>query len=374
MNPMMKGPQKRSAASDLHRVDGRQPIGPAGADSAGGSNGSGKTHMKGVTIRRVVLLVFMVAVLVAAWQWWQSRQPQLPAGIVSGNGRIEADEVDITTKYAGRVKEILVHEGDLVKADQVLARMDTAELQAALEHAKAELAKAEAEVREAQATIVQRDSELALAKQELARALPLVREGSLSQRTVDQRQSQRDTAEAALKAAQAHLVTHNHAVHAARAEVQRLQTQIDDNSLRAPVMGRVLYRLARPGEVLAAGGKTLTLVDLSEVYMEIFLPSQQAVRLSSGAPARIVLDGVNVVIPATVSFVSPEAQFTPKQVETRSEREKLMFRVKVMVPQELVIKHIEKVKTGVRGVAYVRLDDAVSWPAALESRLPGDQQ
>jgi HlyD family secretion protein len=86
-----------------------------------------------------------------------------------------------------------------------------------------------------------------------------------------------------------------------------------------------------------------------------------------------VLDGVNVVIPATVSFVSPEAQFTPKQVETRSEREKLMFRVKVMVPQELVIKHIEKVKTGVRGVAYVRLDDAVSWPVALESRLPGDQ-
>jgi HlyD family secretion protein len=156
--------------------------------------------------------------------------------------------------------------------------------------------------------------------------------------------------------------------------VQRLQTQIDDNSLRAPVMGRVLYRLARPGEVLAAGGKALTLVDLSEVYMEIFLPSQQAVRLSSGAPARIVLDGVNVVIPATVGFVSPEAQFTPKQVETRSEREKLMFRVKVMVPQELVIKHIEKVKTGVRGVAYVRLDDAVSWPAALESRLPGDQQ
>ena len=271
-------------------------------------------------------------------------------------------------------KEILVHEGDLVKADQVLASMDTAELQAALEQAKAELAKAEAEVREAQATIVQRDSELALAKQELARALPLVREGSLSQRTVDQRQSQRDTAEAALKAAQAHLVTHNHAVHAARAEVQRLQTQIDDNSLRAPVMGRILYRLARPGEVLAAGGKALTLVDLSEVYMEISCRPSKPSGSPVVPPARIVLDGVNLVIPATVSFVSPEAQFTPKQVETRSEREKLMFRVKVMVPRELVIKHIEKVKTGVRGVAYVRLDDTVSWPAALESRLPGDPQ
>jgi HlyD family secretion protein len=374
MNPMMQGPQERPAASDLHRVDGRQPIGPAGEDSVRGSNGSGKTQKKGATVRRVVLGVCMVGVLVAAWLWWQGRQPQLPAGIVSGNGRIEADEVDIATKYAGRVKEILVQEGDLVQAGQVLASMDTVELQAALEKARAELAKAEAEVREAQATIVQRESELALAKQELARALPLVREGSLSQRTADQRQSQRDTAAAALNAAQAHLVTQTYAVEAARAEVQRLRTQIDDNSLRAPVMGRILYRLARPGEVLAAGGKALTLVDLSEVYMEIFLPSQQAVRLSSGAPARIVLDGVNVVIPATVSFVSPEAQFTPKQVETRSEREKLMFRVKVMVPQELVIKHIEKVKTGVRGVAYVRLDDAVSWPAALESRLPGDHQ
>jgi HlyD family secretion protein len=330
--------------------------------------------MKGVTIRRVVLGVCMVVALVAAWQWWRSRQPQLPAGIVSGNGRIEADEVDIATKYAGRVQEILVQEGDLVKAGQVLARMDTAELQAALEKAKAEVAKAEAEAHEAQATIVQRDSELALAKQELARALPLVREGSLSQRTADQRQSQRDTAEAALKAAQAHLVTQKHAVHAASAEMQRIQTQIDDCCLRTPVTGRVLYRLARPGEVLAAGGKALTLVDLSEVYMEIFLPSQQAIRLSGGAQARIVLDGLNLVIPATVSFVSPEAQFTPKQVETRSEREKLMFRVKVRVPQELVIMHIEKVKTGVRGVAYVRLDDTVSWPAALESRLPGDPQ
>jgi HlyD family secretion protein len=360
MSPSIRGPQESPAASALHRADGHQP--------------KGKVPKKGVTIRRVVLGVFMVAVLVAAWQWWQSRQPQLPAGIVSGNGRIEADEVDIATKYAGRVQEILVHEGDLVKAGQVLARMDTAELQAALEHAKAELAKAEAEVREAQATIVQRDSELALAKQELTRALPLVREGSLSQRTADQRRNQRDTAEAALKAAQAHLVTHNHAVHAARAEVQRLQTQIDDNSLRAPVMGRVLYRLARPGEVLAAGGKALTLVDLSEVYMEIFLPSQHAVRLSSGAAARIVLDGTDFAIPATVSFVSPEAQFTPKQVETRSEREKLMFRIKVMVPHELVIRHIEKVKTGVRGIAYVRLDDTVLWPAPLEKRFPGDPQ
>jgi HlyD family secretion protein len=137
-------------------------------------------------------------------------------------------------------------------------------------------------------------------------------------------------------------------------------------------MGRVLYRLARPGEVLAAGGTALTLVDLSNVYMEVFLPSRQAARLPIGAEGRIVPDGADFAIPATVSFVSPEAQFTPKQVETRSERDKLMFRVKVQIPPERVIRHIELVKTGIRGVAYVRLDDSIAWPAALERRFAGD--
>jgi HlyD family secretion protein len=371
MNPMMQGPQERATESDPHPVDGRQSSGPAGADTTGGSNASGKTHRKGVTIRRVVLGVCLVAVLIAAWQWWQGRQPQLPAGIVFGNGRIEANEVAIATQYTGRVQEILVTEGDLVQAGQVLANMDTAELQAAHAQARAELAKAEAEVREAQAEIAQRDSELALAEQELARALPLVRKGSLSQRTADQRQSQRDTAAAALKAAQAHLVTQTYAIEAARAETQRLQIQIDDNRLVAPVIGRVLYRLAHPGEVLAAGSRALTLVDLSEVYMEIFLPSLEAARLRIGAEARIVLDGTDFAIPAAVSFVSPQAQFTPRQVETRSERDKLMFRVRARIPPERVIRHIERVKTGVRGVAYVRLDDSIAWPAALERRFGG---
>lgn len=368
---MMKGPKERPAASHPHRMDGHQPSERTGADTARGSNGSGKSRMTGRTIWRVVLGVVVVGGLVAVWQWWQSRQPQLPAGIVSGNGRIEADEVDIATKYVARVKELLVNEGDLVQAGQLLAQMDTAELQASLAQAKAELARAEAEIREQKAVIVQRQSELALAKQELARNLPLARQGAVSRSVVDQRQSERDTAAAALDAAQARLVTQTHAVAAARAEVQRLQTQIDDYSLRAPVMGRILYRLARPGEVLAAGGKVLTLVDLSEVYMEIFLPSEQAAWLPIGAEARIVPVGVDFAIPATVSFVSPEAQFTPKQVETRSERERLMFRVKVQIPPERVIRHIELVKTGVRGVAYVRFDDSIAWPAALERRFAG---
>ncbi|GJL68842.1 MAG: glycoside hydrolase family 43 [Nitrospirales bacterium] len=338
--------------------------------------GSGEEARERKMIGRVVFGAILVAGLATGWYWWQSQTPRIADGIVFGNGRIETEEVDIAPKYTGRVQAIFVHEGDMVQPDQVLAKMDTAELDAEIDQAKAQLAQAEAAVVQAEAEIIQRKSELKLAEQELARALPLVRRGSLSKRTLDQRQSQRDTAVAAMNAAKAKLHTQRRAVDAAEAGVRHFQTQIDDTFLRTPVMGRVLYRLAQEGEILAAGGKVLTVLDLSEVHMEIFLPSRDAARLSVGAEARIVFDArtSEYAVPAAVSFVAPEAQFTPKQVETLSEREKLMFRVKVKIPHELVMRHIEKVKTGVRGVAYVRLDASVAWPEFLEKRYPGDPQ
>ena len=91
--------------------------------------------------------------------------------------------------------------------------------------------------------------------------------------------------------------------------------------------------------------------------MEIFLPSEQAAGVKIGAEARITVDyEPNRAVAGYVSFVSPEAQFTPKEVETRSEREKLMFRVKIQVPRELATQYIERIKTGVRGVGYVKVE------------------
>ena len=114
----------------------------------------------------------------------------------------------------------------------------------------------------------------------------------------------------------------------------------------------------------------MTLVNLQDVYMEIYLPSEQAASLKSGAEARITVDfAPGRAAPAYVSFVSPEAQFTPKQVETKSERDKLMFRVKIQVPQELISSHIDRVKTGIRGVGYVKLKDSAVWPSWLQNRL-----
>jgi HlyD family secretion protein len=159
-------------------------------------------------------------------------------------------------------------------------------------------------------------------------------------------------------------------VEVALANVATIQTRINDATLTSPVVGRVLYRLAEPGEVLGAGGKVLTLVNLDDVYMEIYLPSEQAARATIGAESRITVDYIpGRAAPGAVSFVSPEAQFTPKQVETRSERDKLMFRVKIQLPKAAVEKFADHIKTGVRGVGYVKLDPSTAWPDWLQTLI-----
>ncbi|HDW3814480.1 TPA: HlyD family efflux transporter periplasmic adaptor subunit, partial [Klebsiella pneumoniae] len=141
--------------------------------------------------------------------------------------------------------------------------------------------------------------------------------------------------------------------------------------LKAPRDGRIQYRVAEPGEVLAAGGRVLNMVDLADVYMTFFLPTEQAGLLALGSEARLVLDAApDLVIPANISFVASVAQFTPKTVETSDERLKLMFRVKARIPPELLAQHLEYVKTGLPGMAYVRLDKQQPWPEALAVRLP----
>ncbi|MCE5187164.1 MAG: HlyD family efflux transporter periplasmic adaptor subunit [Planctomycetaceae bacterium] len=331
---------------------------------------SGKTG-SGKILRRVVIAAVIVLIAAfAGYKYWKARQSALPDGIASGNGRIEAKLVDVAAKEPLRVKEILVDEGDLVEPGQVVARLDTITLQAELAEAKANVAAAQERVAIAKAAIVRCESEIELAKIELERAGKLVQERAGSQREYDVRQTSMKTTTASLEEDKARLQTALQEVEVARANVATIETRIQDATLVSPVRGRVLYRLAEVGEVLGPGGKALTLVNLSDIYMEIFLPSRQASRIKIGADSRIVLDhSLGLAAPGYVTFVSPEAQFTPKQVETKSERDKLMFRVKIRVPEELVASYIEYIKTGVRGVGYVKVDDSAAWPDRLQHLL-----
>ncbi len=318
-----------------------------------------------------ILIILVLAAAGGGYYWWQQHQNGLPDDIASGNGRIEAEEVHVAAKTAGRVAEVLVNEGDMVDAGQVIARMDTAELEASLAKAEADIAQTKEAVAEARAAIVQRQSELKYAEQELDRATTLFQKGHVSKQSSDQKETARDTAKAVLDAAQARLVSSQRAVESAQAEARRIKTQLDDSTLIAPRRGRIQYRLAEPGEVLASGGNVVTILDLTDVYMTIFLPTAQVGRVFIGSEARIILDAApELVIPAKVSFVAANAQFTPREVETRSEREKLMFRVKVKIDPKLLLAHMEKVKTGLPGEAYVLLGSNATWPDRFAVKLP----
>ena len=294
----------------------------------------------------------------------------LPEGIASGNGRIEGKLVDISAREPLRVKEILVEEGALVKPGQVLVKMDTVTLDSQLAEANAAVQASEEKLAVARANITKQKSEIDLAGVEADRSKRLVEQGAGSQRELDVRKTKVETSKATLGEADAMLATAKEQVEVARKNAATVQTRIDDATLRSPVTGRVLYRLAEPGEVLAAGGKALTVVNLDDIYMEIFLPSEQAAAVKVGAEGRVTVDYDPRAIAGQVSFVSPEAQFTPKQVETKSEREKLMFRVKIQLPREIIGQYIERIKTGVRGVGYVKVKDSAVWPARLQNLLP----
>jgi HlyD family secretion protein len=312
----------------------------------------------------------VVAAVVAfiGLRYWNSAKSKLPDGIVSGNGRLEGKLVDIAAKEPLRVKEVLVDEGAIVKPGQVLVRLDTVTLDADLAEANASVAAAQESLAVTTASITKQQSEIDLAVVEVDRSQKLAVEGAGSQRELDVRKTKLGTTKATLGEARAMLNTAKQRVEVARAKAASIQTRIDDATLKSPVTGRVLYRLAEAGEVLAPGGKALTLVNLEDIYMEIFLPSEEAASVKIGAEGRITVDYDPLrSVAGRVSFVSPEAQFTPKQVETRSERDKLMFRVKIQLPQELASQYVDRIKTGIRGVGYVKIKESAVWPARLQN-------
>ena len=318
---------------------------------------------------RIVLAVIAIALAAGGggYYWWKQAQDLLPPGIVSSNGRIEADQIDIDTKFAGRLAERLVDEGDMVHAGQVVARMDTKDLEASLKQAKAQELQAQRAIDEARAMQEQQQTQVALAQQQLDRTSYLFQRGNATQELLDQRRQQLNGATAALHAATARILQAEHALTAAQHQIELLTVNIADNSLVAPRDGRIQYRVANVGEVLAAGGTVLTMIDISSVYMDIYLPTLEAGRAKIGTDARIVLDAYpNTAIPAKVSFVATRSQFTPRTVETQTERERLMFRIRVRVDPALLRAHAEAVRTGLPGVAYLRLDPNVEWPARLQ--------
>ncbi|MBI4998694.1 MAG: HlyD family efflux transporter periplasmic adaptor subunit [Rhodocyclales bacterium] len=349
--------------------------------------------------KMLALIAIIAAVGVIAYLGWTRIEPSGPGeGFISGNGRIEATEIDVATKLSGRLEQLLVREGDFVTVGQPLARMQLDTLHAQHDEAEANrqqaehgvtAAEAQAALREsdyaaAQALIAQRAAELDATQRRLARSQTLSKEGAASMQELDDDhakvlsaeaalnaiRAQAAAAQAAMRAAQAQIVGAQSSVKAATATQARVEADIRDSELTAPRDGRIQFCVAQTGEVLGAGGRVLNLLDLSNVYMTFFVPETAAGRIALGSEVRIVLDSSpETYIPANVSFVASQAQFTPKTVETASERAKLMFRVRAQIAPELLRRNLEQVKTGVPGVAWIKLDPNAAWPAALSAKV-----
>jgi len=356
--------------------------------------------MSDMTFRWKTTLTVLALLGLAAFafsRWSAQQNAAADARFISGNGRIEATEIAVATRLAGRLQAVLVGEGDFVKAGQVLARLQVDSLLAQRDEARARVlqarqavgaadmmvAQAQSGFQAAQALVVQRETDWAAARRRLPRFEQLAHDGFYSDQLLEDERAKLRNLDAALLAARAQASAAQSAIAAARtqvpaaqasvaaaeAAVTRLEVELGDSELKAPRDGRVQFVVAHPGEVVAGGARVVSLLDVSDVYMGFFLPETVAGRVALGSEARIVLDAApQFVIPAQVSFVAAQAQFTPKTVETASERQKLMFRVRAQIPRELLLRHQEQVKTGLPGVAWLRLDAAVPWPDKLALR------
>ena len=299
------------------------------------------------------------------------RGQTLPAGIVKTNGRIEATQVDVSSKYAGRLETVLVEEGSNVAQGQVIAKVSSPEYEAQLRSAQAAVQSAKNAATAAEAEIAARQSALDFAKSDYERGQQLMKTGYITKQTFDQRRSNYDSAAASVASFTAQRDQALSQIKNNEAEVERIQAILSELTLVSPRNGRVQYQLARAGEVVSAGAPIVTILDLTDVYMTVFLPAADAGRVQVGGEARIVLDPIpDVIIPANVSFVAADAQFTPKTVETKDERAKLMFRLKLKIDPQVLQAYYTRVKTGIRGMGFVRTNADVAWPDDLKVNLP----
>jgi HlyD family secretion protein len=311
----------------------------------------------------LVIPLVLALLAVAAFGYWQSHKSRLPEGLSMANGRLESTEVQIASKTPGRLAQVRVNEGDRVRKGQLLARLDTRTLEAQRSQAQAEVLRAQLTLTAAEANVQLRISEHRLAAQELKRTTELFQRHYASRQLLDQQQSRLETSDAAVNAAQAQVGALRAAIGAAQAQVAQLASEIDDSSLLAPIDGIIQLRLAEPGEVLGAGGRVLLMIDDSDQYMNLYLPAAQAGALTIGDEARVRLDALpEQALPAKITFVAAKSQFTPKEVETRDERQKLVFRVKLRLTDPAAVP---QAKPGMPGTGYVR-SNAVAWPANLQ--------
>jgi HlyD family secretion protein len=301
-------------------------------------------------------VVVLVLVLVATASWLLLRGRSAADGALTASGTVEATDADLGFQVAGRVLEVAVQEGDAVTAGAELARLDTRELDAALEGARAQLEAADArlvelergarpqEVVTAEAAVRAAATRAEEARLERERATTLFGGGAISRQALDRAESAHAVAAAALEQAEEQLALvqegpRSEAVRAqravvaqARAAVARAEAVLANAVVTAPFDGIVTIKHREPGEAVTPGAPVVTLLAPDDRWVRIYVPEDRMGGVRLGLRAEIVSDTYpDRVYEGEVVFVGNEAEFTPRNVQTAEERTKLVYPVKVRV-------------------------------------------
>jgi HlyD family secretion protein len=268
------------------------------------------------------------------------------------SGHIEATEVRVSAEVGGRLLELLPREGDRVARGQLLARIDDQETRLALDAARAERAGADAELRlrragaraeeiaEARARLEQAQAEEAGARRELVRMQGLLASGSGTGQSRDAALTRQEAAVSARAAAAERLRrleagSRPEEIDAARARVAaadahiaQLEKRLADAQLASPVDGVLSERLAEPGELVGPGTALAVLIELDRPWLTVYVGEPELGRIGLGQPVEVVTDG-GETRRGRLSYISSKAEFTPRNVQTRDERVKLVYRVEV---------------------------------------------
>lgn len=300
------------------------------------------------------LLMIVAIASFLAYQKISADKDRLPENIIAGNVRLEMGRTDIASLYAGKIEDIFVNEGDEISVGQPLVKLE--DTQAAAQLAAAQSAKARAE-----AALNAQKQKQANADLDLKNAQNLYKENLVSTSELQKRQIQVKAEKSGIDAARA-------AVDEANAQMARIENINNDMTLKSPLDGTVEYRLADKGEVVGAGMKIISVLDPTDISAQIFVPVGRLPEIAVGDDARLIIDGLDAVFPAKVSFIANQAQFTPKYVETKSEREKLMFRVKLVIDKDIALKYKHYLKGGLTATAYISTNK--NFPENLTVKLP----
>lgn len=275
-------------------------------------------------------------------------------GAIRLNGRVEAALVDLAPKVPGRVVEVKVREGDRVKAGDLLVTLDLGETALSVDRDRDALGSAQARLNDlqagsrsqelagAEADLADKRAAVELAKRELARQETLMARKVGIPRDLDRARTELSRAQAVQRSSEERLALAREGfrrwqTEQARSDVKRAATVLKQSEsvareaeIRAPADGVILHRMAEPGLLLGAGQPGLTMAFSDRLYVRTFVPETKLGRVKQGMPARVSVDSFpGKLFPAHVTEISPDAEFTPKAVETREERVNLVYAAKV---------------------------------------------